>query len=298
MSNCSVNDGSCFPSKQGWAALTYADIGRPQLINDGFIFTEGPVWNHADGYLLFSDIAGDTIYRLTLPQQIDVYHRPSHNANGLAYDLEGCLLAAEHGSRSLTRRLPSGAWETVAVSYQNRRLHSPNDIAVRSEGTIYFTDPPFGLGNRLPELDFMGLYRITAGGEIGLAAEFNEYPNGVAFSPDEHTLYVALTAADKVIAFTVNSNGMIVNPRDFATVPYPDGMAVDQAGNIYIAGWEGVAVYDAGAHYIGTIETDMPPANCAFAGLDGKLLIITARNSLYQVKVPIPGYSNQPASRW
>lgn len=289
--NSSFNNNGNDKLQQGtdWPQLIFADIGKPQLIADGFLFTEGPVWNHTEGFLLFSDIAGNTIYRLTLPRQIEVYQQPSHNANGLAYDLKGRLLAAEHGSRSVTRQLSAGSWETIAASYQGRHLHSPNDIAVRSDGMIYFTDPPFGLENRLPELDFMGLYRISPQGELILTAQFSQYPNGLVFSPDERTMYVALTAADKVMAFTVNSDGSITNPRDFAAVSYPDGMAIDQAGNVYIAGWQGVAIYDQQAGYIGTIVTELPPANCAFAGSEGKLLIITARSALYQVEVPIPG---------
>lgn len=268
--------------------LTMKVIGKPELIADGFLFTEGPVWNQQMGYLLFSDIAGDTIYRLA-DAQVEVYRRPSHNTNGMAYTTNGSLLAAEHGSRSVTQQLPAGDWVTLADNYQGHRFHSPNDIAVRSDGLIYFTDPPFGLGDRAPELDFMGLYYQDTDGDIILAASFNQYPNGLAFTPDQATLYVALTASDKVIAFTVHPDGSLTNSRDFARVPYPDGIAVDQAGNVYICGWEGVAIFTATGDYIGTIMTALPPANCAFAGDDGKTLVITARSSLYQVKVPIPG---------
>lgn len=281
---------NCNFHSQPWPALDFIKIGKPVLIADGFMFTEGPVWYRSEQYLLFSDIAGDTIYQLILPDRISVFRNPSNNANGLALDVNGCLLAAEHGSRSVTRLQKDGTIETVASHYMNKRLHSPNDIAVRSDGSIYFTDPPYGLGNRQPEINFMGLYRLEPGGAMVLEGRFNQYPNGVAFSPDEKTLYLALTEAHHVLALDVAKNGAVSNPRAFAEVPYPDGMAVDLAGNIYIAGGDGVAVFDSDGTPLGTIQLGRHPANCAFAGQEGKTLIITARDSLYRAEVPIPGF--------
>jgi sugar lactone lactonase YvrE len=248
------------------------------------------VWNQLEQYLLFSDIAGDTIYKLVLPDGISVFRNPSNNSNGLAIDINGCLLAAEHGSRSVTCLQKDGALQTVASHYMNNKLHSPNDIAVRSDGTIYFTDPPYGLGYRQPELNFMGLYRLEPGGDMILEGRYNQYPNGVALSPDENTLYLALTEAFQVLALDVAKDGTLSNPRAFAEVPYPDGMAVDLAGNIYITGEDGVAVFDSNGTPLGTIQLSRQPANCAFAGQDGKTLIITARDCLYRVEVPIAGF--------
>ena len=271
-------------------ALDFNSIGKPFFIADGFLFTEGPVWNREENYLLFSDIAGNTIYRWTPPDKINIMRRPSGNSNGLAYDINGDLLAAEHGSRTVTRMLKDGSIHTVASHYTDKKLHSPNDIAVRSDGTIYFTDPPYGLNGRIPELDFMGLYRITPDGRQILEGKYNQYLNGLAFSPDEKIMYLALTEADLLLTLDVADDGSTSNPRKFAAVVYPDGIAVDIAGNIYAAGWEGVATFAPDGTLLGTIHTERPPANCAFAGKDGKLLVITARDCLYAVEMPIPGF--------
>ncbi len=273
-----------------WPRLDLTRIKKPILIADGFLFTEGPVWNRIENYLLFSDIAGDTIYKLVMPDKITIFRRPSNNANGLALDANGCLLAAEHGSRSVTRLQKDGSIQNIAGSYMNQRLHSPNDLAVRSDDTIYFTDPPFGLGNRKPELAFMGLFRLDPGGAMVLEGRFDQYPNGVALSPDEKTLYLALTMTHEIIAFDVAQNGSISNSRLFARASYPDGMAVDLAGNVYIASSEGIVIISVAGIPLGTIKLDQHPANCAFAGMDGKTLIITARHGVYRVALPIPGF--------
>lgn len=273
-----------------WPALQFDQISPAELIGQGFLFTEGPLWNREQGYLLFSDITGDTIYKWVFPDTLEVFRRPSHYANGLAYDIHGGLLAAEHGARRVSRLSPDGRLEILADNYQGHRFHSPNDIAVRSDNTIYFTDPPYGLGRRPPELPFMGLYRVDPAGKLHLEGEYHEYPNGLAFSPDEKTLYLAFTEADEVVAMDVADDGSTSNVRSFARVPYPDGMAVDLAGNIYVAGEEGVAVLTPDGTQLGTILTQRIPANCAFAGPEGRWLIITARDHLYRVQVPIPGF--------
>jgi gluconolactonase len=204
--------------------------------------------------------------------------------------MHGSLLAAEHGARRVSRQKADGSIEILADNYEGKKLHSPNDIAVRSDNTIYFTDPPYGLGRRPPELSFMGLYRIDPHGKIYLEGEFYQCPNGLAFSPDERILYLALTEADEVVVMDVAQDGSTSNVRSFARVPYPDGIAIDLAGNIYVAGGKGVAVLAPDGTQLGTIPMPRIPANCAFAGPDGKWLVITARDHLYQVKVPIPGF--------
>ncbi len=269
--------------------LSFEQIGKPFLMAQGFLFTEGPVWNKEEGYILFSDIPASVIYKLTLPNSVEVFRRYSFNSNGLAYDINGLLLAAEHGSRTVTRMQKDGSITAIADNYKGNKLHSPNDIAVRSDGMIYFTDPPFGLGMRPPELDFMGLFRLDVKGDIHLEGEFNQYLNGLAFSPDEKLLYLALTASDEILVLDVAENGTLSNARHFADVLYPDGMAVDVAGNLYITGEDGVEVFRPDGSQVGTIVTDRQPANCAFAGEDGKLLVITARDCVYGVEMPIPG---------
>lgn len=270
--------------------LSFDQIGKPFLLADGFLFTEGPVWNKKEGFILFSDIPASIIYKLTLSNNnIEIFREPSYNSNGLAYDTNGLLLAAEHGSRTVTRMQKDGTVVAIADNYMGKKLHSPNDIAVRSDGKLYFTDPPYGLGWRTPELDFMGLYRIETNGEIILEGIFNQYLNGLAFSPDEKLLYLALTEADEILVLDVAEDGKLSNARKFADVIYPDGMAVDIAGNIYITGADGVEVFRPDGSHVGTIVTGRQPANCAFAGEDGKLLVITARDCVYGVKMPIAG---------
>lgn len=274
---------------QHWPALKMNMFGEPRLIAEGFGFLEGPVWDKSRELLFFSDISGNTIYRLSLPHKIDIVRKPSHNANGLALDTNGRLLAAEHGSRSVTRMEADGTVHTIASHYLNNRFHSPNDIAVRSDGTLYFTDPPFGLGMRSPEMNFMGLYRMTPEGELILEGKYNHYPNGVALSPDEKILYVALTAADCLMAYDVSENGSVSKPRKLADTVYPDGIAIDLEGNIYVAALEGIDVFESDGTPVGTIFTPRQPANCAFGGTNGKILFVTARDSLYQIGMPIPG---------
>ncbi len=273
-----------------WPLLNFALIGKPVLIASHFLFTEGPLWDRENEVLYFSDIAGNRIYRFTAPDNIEIFRQPSHNANGLAFDRNGCMLAAEHESRALTRLRRDGRLEVLADNYNGGKLHSPNDIAVRSDGTIYFTDPPYGLGGRFPELDFMGLFRIDPQGSLHLAGKFYDYPNGVLFSPDEKTLYLALTEVDEVLKFRVAPDGSIDQGRKFADVPYPDGMAADLAGNLYITAVEGIEVFQPDGIHLGTIVTPRQPANCTLGGKDGKTLFITARDSLYRVQVPIPGF--------
>ncbi|NLG32301.1 MAG: SMP-30/gluconolactonase/LRE family protein, partial [Syntrophomonadaceae bacterium] len=213
-----------------------------------------------------------------------------NNANGLAFDTKGLLLAAEHEPGHVTRMREDGSIEIIASHYMGLRLNSPNDIAVRSDGTIYFTDPPYGLVNRKAELDFMGLYRINLKGELFLEAKYYHNPNGLAFSPDEKTLYLALTVAGEILALDVAENGATSNPRRFALVSRPDGITVDVVGNVYIAGVNGVEVFRWDGAYLGTIISERRPANCTFAGEDGRLLVITARDCLYSVRMPIPGF--------
>jgi gluconolactonase len=275
---------------QKTAVWDVAEIGSPVLISDKFIFTEGPVWDRTRNALLFSDVDASRIYQLTLPDTITVFRDPSNGSNGLAFDTEGRLLAAEHGSRRVTRTLPDGTVEVLAGSYTGKQLNSPNDLVVRSDGTVYFTDPTFGLANRPRGLDFTGLFRISPSGELILEGTFDKSPNGVALSPDEKTLYLALTAASQVLAFDVAIDGKIGNRRDFAAVPQPDGMAVDVLGNLYVAGFDGICVFSQAGAQLCTIKTRQQPTNCDFGGPRGDILFITARGSLYSVAVPIPGF--------
>ena len=265
--------------------------GEVELVSEDFLFTEGPAWRSADGVLLFSDIDGNCIHRLSPPLAIDVFRADSGRSNGLASDPDGLLLAAEHGARRVSRTLAGGVVETLVDRYQGMRLNSPNDIAVRADGTIYFSDPPYGIDPADRELDFNGLFRVDPDGAV--TAEWRgaleSRPNGVALSPDQRTLYLADTTAG-LTAFTVESDGSLSDERSFVpTVPNGDGLAVDTGGNLYVAAADGVRVYAPDGALWGTLAVPRQPANVGFGDADSRTLYITARQGLYRVQLAHPG---------
>ncbi len=268
----------------------FGQLGELITIGDKFMFTEGPAWDSVRKVLLFSDINANRIYQLALPNTITVFREPSNKSNGLAFDGEGRLLAAEHGSRSITRTLKDGTIETLAGSYQGKQLNSPNDITVRADGNIYFTDPTYGLENRPVGVDFTGLYRINLAGDLILEGKFDKSPNGVVISPDQKTLYLALTSGNQVIAFDVDGNGDIKNGRLFASLPQPDGMTVDVAGNVYVAGLDGIYIFSQQGTQMVKIKTNRQPTNCEFGGPGNRSLFITAREEFYSVECPLSGF--------
>lgn len=266
-------------------------IGDVQLVDEGYQFLEGPTWRAADGVLLFSDIPANTIYQLTPPATIAEFRMPSGNSNGLDSDSDGLLLAAEHGNRRISRTMAGGTVVDVATMYMGDRLNSPNDIAVHSDGTIYFTDPPYGISPGDQELSFNGVFRVPTAG--GLVAEWEgdlaSRPNGIALSPDEGTLYVADTAAGEVRAYVLTA-GSLTNEMVFTdATPGADGMAVDTEGNLYVTTAEGVKVFASDGSLWGTIAVPRIPANCAFGRPEASTLYITAREGLYSVTIPIRG---------
>jgi gluconolactonase len=271
-------------------------IGTVELVADGFEFTEGPTWRTAEQRLLFSDIDGNTIYELTPPNAIAVFRADSGNSNGLDSDVDGLLLTAEHGNRRLSRTLPDGTIVDVASQYLGDPLNSPNDIAVRSDGTIYFTDPPYGIDPETEQvLEFNGVFRVDPDGELTVEWEGakSTRPNGLVLSPDERILYVADTMAPgtgSVLAFDVEPDGSLSGQRTFVSEPgFPDGMTIDTGGNLFVATVPGVRVYDPEGNLWGTIEVPRIPANCAFGGDDARTLYITAREALYHVSLVHPG---------
>ncbi|HJL16974.1 MAG TPA: SMP-30/gluconolactonase/LRE family protein [Sandaracinaceae bacterium LLY-WYZ-13_1] len=266
--------------------------GAVALVRDGFTFLEGPHWRAADGVLLFTDIPESTIHRLAPPDAIDVFRMPSGEANGLATLPDGRLLAAEHANRRVSVTAADGTVSGLATTFEGGRLNSPNDLAVRSDGTVYFTDPPYGLGGTPPDLDFHGVFRVDPAGALhdewrGSSAQ---RPNGIGLSPDERVLYVADTADGLVRAFDVAADGSTSGERPFATgTPNADGMAVDRDGNLFVTTADGVAVLAPDGSRWGTITVPEVPANCAFGDADRRTLYVTARTGLYAVRLPIPG---------
>jgi gluconolactonase len=266
-------------------------IGSATPVATTFMFTEGPVWRPGTQVLLFSDIPANTIFRLTPPSSIDVFRADSGNSNGLREDTAGLLLAAEHGNRRVSRTLANGTIVDVATRYQGMRLNSPNDIAVRSDGTIYFSDPPYGITSGQQELSFNGVFRVDTSDTLHAEWEgsLSSRPNGVVLSPDESILYVADTTGP-VRAYDVAGDGSLSNERVFTDqVSNGDGMCIDVAGNLFVTSATGVRAFGPDGRDWGTITVPKQPANCTFGGSDYRTMYITAQEGLYRVSMTIPG---------
>lgn len=300
-----------FPAPAAPQELEAATPGFWKLVNKNakvekvagdFKFVEGPVWS-PEGYLLFSDIPANQIIKYVPGSTPTVFREPSGNSNGLTYDPSGRLVICEHTNRRVSRLDADGKLTVLAKSYEGKRLNSPNDLVVRSDGTIYFTDPPYGIPQgEKQELDFQGVYKISPAGTLSLLASDFERPNGVALSPDERTLYVADTARRHVRAFDVASDGSVSNGRVLAELKSdrqggPDGMKVDRQGNLYVTGPGGIWIFDPAGKHLGTILTPEQPANCAWGGKDFRTLYMTARTGLYSIRLKVAGFITYPTRR-
>ena len=270
-----------------------------ERIGIAFEFTEGPTW-HPRGYLVLSDIPANTIYQWT-GKKFVVFRQPSKEASGLLFESGGDLLACEHESRSITRMSPTGMLTTVVDHYQGKRLNSPNDLCQSSLGAIYFTDPPWGLPelNNDPgkEIPFSGVYKWHHG-ELTLIDSTLSWPKGIALSPDENYLYVAnveileTDGEDQYDAFwmryRLNAAGEVEDKSVFYRAPDtslpggPDGMKVDQLGNLFVTGPGGILVLNTAGNHLGTISLPIPPTNLAF-GPKEQELFVTARSTVYRI---------------
>lgn len=254
-------------------------------LSEGFRWAEGPVWLPERQCLVFSDVSGNRMHRWS-SGQIDTFRDPSNFANGNALDTSGRLVTCEHGTRRLSRTEHDGTIVSLAERFEGRRLNSPNDVAVRSDGTIYFTDPTDGLSPQwgIPgerELDFQGLFRVSPVGELIVEATDFSTPNGLAFSPDERVLYVIDTDAIHVRTFNVLPDGALVGGdvcvrMDGAAGPgWSDGMTVDKAGNLWISGPGGIHVFGSTGENIGIVELPECVTNLTWGGDDYRTLFIT-----------------------
>jgi gluconolactonase len=262
----------------------------------GFVFTEGPLW-HPDGYYYFADVRSSVFYRLRLGQAPETVRTGTGEGNGTTFDLQGRLVICEGGNRRVTRWSDESHTEVVMDRYEGKRINRPNDVVCKSDGSIWFTDP----GLRVPladkELPHSGVYAVKPDGTSRLVAEF-EYPNGLAFSPDERVLYIANTRhAQYIHAIELDSAGNMVRRRIFAdmsseeTDGVPDGMKVDVEGRVYCTGPGGTWVFAPDGRRLGIIRTPEIPANLCFGGPDLKTLFFTARTSVYTLR------GKHPASR-
>lgn len=254
----------------------------PERVATNFQFAEGPVW-HPEGYVLFSDVQGNRIVKWTALNQTTTFRQPSGNSNGLVFDVQGGLIACEHSNRRVSRTDLEGKIISLADRYNGMRLNSPNDLALKSDGSVYFTDPPYGINPGQQELPFNGVFRISPEGGLTLLAQDFDRPNGLAFSPDETKLYIADTSRGHIRIFDVQADGTLQGGDVFVQVSSPDGMKVDDKGRLYIASSSGIAVFMPDGEAFGTIEFPEQPANCCFGDPDKRALFVTARTSLYKV---------------
>jgi len=256
-----------------------------EKIADGFQFLEGPVWK--DGGLLFSDIPANIVYRWHPDSGVTVYLSPSGNSNGLALHLGGQLLLAQHGNRRVALLDNEGVEKALVTHYDGKRLNSPNDMAVKSDGAIFFTDPPYGISSGQEELGFYGIYRLSPTGDLYLLDASLHRPNGIAFSPDEKFLYVSDTEERKVFIWDVVDDSLIANKRQFAFMNASggaDGMKVDREGNLFATGPLGVWVYAPDGSTLDTIQVPGQTTNCNWGDDDGNTLYVTSGPALFRVR--------------
>lgn len=264
-------------------------VGNVELVRGGYMFTEGPQWRETEGVLLFTDIPASTIYQYTPGGAAPtVFRMPSFESNGLAIDPgDGTVISAQHNNHTVAR----DGTEIVAI-FENNRLNSPNDVIVDGDGTIYFTDPPYGLPSTVTGQPFMGVFRIAPNDQVTAEhrGAMTERPNGIGLSLDSKTLYVADTADGKLWKFPIDGNGALGTRTMLAmTSGGADGLAIDSFGNIFVTTSAGVEVFAPSGTKWGTIVVPMQPSNCAFGDADHKTLYITARSSLYKVRLANPG---------
>jgi gluconolactonase len=275
------------------------DIALERLAT-GFIFTEGPVWHPYEKHLTFSDMPGDHMRRWTAAGGMTTFRKPSNKANGNTYDRAGRMLSCEHATSRVTRTEPDGTITVLATHYRDKELNSPNDIVVKSDGRIYFTDPTYG---RMPhygveravQLDFRGLYRVEEDGSglTLLASDFGQ-PNGLCFSRDDKRLFVNDTERGHIRAFDVGADGLLAGGAVWAEVTgsgngAPDGMKLDRDGNLYCCGPGGLHVLSPNARSLGVIQTPEVVANFTWGDDDFRSIFLTASTSLYRVRTKTPG---------
>jgi gluconolactonase len=274
-----------------------------ERVATGFTFTEGPVWDRAGDFLLFSDMPGDVRRRWSEKEGVTELRRPNNKGNGMVYDAEGNLLVCEHVTSSLVRERRDGVRETLAFHYQGKYLNSPNDVITRSDGTIYFTDPGFGRVEhfgipRAQELSFQGVYMIPAGGgDSQLVVDEDEFeqPNGLCFAPGEKQLYINDTTRALIRIYDVENDGSLSAGREFFAgigsgvieEGIPDGMKADEQGNVWVTGPRGLWVISPQGEHLGVIEVPENVGNIAWGGPDWKMLYIPSSTSVYRVPTKV-----------
>lgn len=262
---------------------------EPEIVTEGYQFTEGPVW-HPQGYLLFSDIPANIIYKWRPGQRrADVFLTPTGHSNGLALNENNHLIICRHEGQ--VSALRGDTLVTLASRYQGKRLNSPNDLAIKSNGGIYFTDPPFGVSEAEKELNISGVYRITDDGSLHLLYDELSQPNGIVFSPDERKLYVNDSATGRILVFDVTTDGSLSLPEEFATVGASDstgaadGMIVDQQGRLYSTGPGGIFVFSRHGKLIYKNSMPVQTTNLTWGREGKKELFVTTPAAIYRLQL-------------
>ena len=274
----------------GWSAAAQSfDNLRIDKVATGYAFTEGPAWSPM-GFLIFSDIPNNKLLKFTPGEAASGFRENSNGANGNRFDAQGRLYTCESHTRRVTRTDKKGKVEVLAERWQGKRLNAPNDLAIRKEGDVYFTDPAFGNQQDTRELDFFGVYRISRKGELEVVAKPKGRPNGIALSPDGRTLYVTNSDEKNVRAYDLDKSGAASNERALISgiEGVPDGICVDEKGNLYVAANQ-ILVYSPDGKPLGMIPTEETPSNCTFGDPDLGSLYITARTSVYRARLDVKG---------
>jgi gluconolactonase len=284
-----------------------------EVLAEGFRWSEGPVWDKAAGRVLFSDVPNNVVHAWSEKGGLATFLKPSGytgpeggggrepGANGLAFDAKGRLVLCQHGDRRISR-LEDGRFVTLVDRFEGKRFNSPNDLVIAADGSIYFTDPPYGLAKTFDdpgrEIGWNGVYRLSADGPVSVLVKDLRAPNGIGLSPDERTLYVGQSDPNRpvLMAYDLSKDGAVSNGRVFFdTAPLkkngpggPDGLKVDRAGNVFTSGPGGIVVLSPKGEYLGTIVTGVPTANCGF-GDDGGTLYVTANDKLCRVRTSTRG---------
>lgn len=269
----------------------FTGVPAATLVKDGFVFLEGPLWLAAQNKLIFSDVQGNRIYQLVPPVTTATdFRNPSGGANGNAVDKNGVLYTCEHTNHRVSRTLANGTVEPVVETFGGKKLNSPNDVIVRSDQNVYFTDPDYAAdaSNRQAK---QNVFRVAPGGAVTVIDDTLDKPNGIALSPDQNTLYVAVASGKTVRKYPIAADGSVGAGSLFATCDgtSPDGIAVDDAGNLYAATSKGVEIFTPAGVRLGTVTVPQQPANVAFGGTDRRTLYVTARTGLYSTRTNVAG---------
>jgi gluconolactonase len=285
-----------------------------EVLAEGFRWSEGPAWDKAARRLLFSDVPGNVVHAWSDKDGLSTFLKPSGytgpeggggrepGANGLAFDAKGRLVLCQHGDRRISR-LEDGRFVTLVDRFEGKRFNSPNDLVLAADGSIYFTDPPYGLTKTFNdpgrEIGWNGVYRLAPDGRVSVLVKDLRAPNGIGLSPDGRTLYVGQSDPNRpvLMAYDVAADGSVSNGRVFFdTTPLkkdgpggPDGLEVDRSGNVFTSGPGGVVVLSPKGEYLGSVVTGVPTANCGFGGDDGATLYVTANDKLCRVRTTTKG---------